>query len=105
MKLIKPFQMVVLLALVISSVLAQRDENPTRGPQGKSMEALASPDTHRQQKNEQGAPAPIDSGLLPYLPQPVSPPKNARYVLRDGSIAIVGYNDMDGIFANLNALF
>ena len=33
------------------------------------------------------------------------PPKNAGYVLRDGSVAIVGYNDMSGIFANLNALF
>ena len=33
------------------------------------------------------------------------PPKNAGYLLRDGSVAIVGYNDMSGIFANLNALF
>ena len=33
------------------------------------------------------------------------PPKNAGYLLRDGSVAIVGYNDMRGIFANLNALF
>ena len=33
------------------------------------------------------------------------PPKNASYLLRDGSVAIVGYNDMSAIFANLNALF
>jgi phosphate transport system substrate-binding protein len=33
------------------------------------------------------------------------PPKDARYVLRDGSVAIVGYNDMSAILANLNALF
>jgi phosphate transport system substrate-binding protein len=32
------------------------------------------------------------------------PPKNAGYLLRDGSVAIVGYNDMSAIFANLNAL-
>jgi phosphate transport system substrate-binding protein len=33
------------------------------------------------------------------------PPKNAGYLLRDGSVAIVGYNDMSGILANLNELF
>src|SRR5260370_31961852 len=33
------------------------------------------------------------------------PPKNAGYVLRDGSISIVGYNDMREIFASLNAIF
>jgi phosphate transport system substrate-binding protein len=40
-----------------------------------------------------------------YLPRPVDPPKNGGYVLRDGSISIVGYNDMREIFASLNAIF
>jgi phosphate transport system substrate-binding protein len=40
-----------------------------------------------------------------YLPKPADPPKNAAYVLRDGSISIVGYNDMREIFASLNAIF
>ena len=40
-----------------------------------------------------------------YEPRPIVLPHNARYVLRDGSISIVGYNDMAGIFANLNAIF
>ena len=47
----------------------------------------------------------IDPDLLHYVPRQVTPPEHAGYILPDGSIAIIGYNDMDGIFANLNALF
>lgn len=47
----------------------------------------------------------IDPALPAYVPQPVAFPKDASYVLRDGSISIIGYNDMDGILANLNSLF
>ncbi len=47
----------------------------------------------------------VDQNLPHYEPRPVAVPKGARYLLSNGSIAIIGYNDMDGIFANLNALF
>jgi phosphate transport system substrate-binding protein len=47
----------------------------------------------------------IDPSLPRYAPRSVTPPKDAHYLLRDGSIRIVGYNDMGGIFENLNALF
>jgi phosphate transport system substrate-binding protein len=40
-----------------------------------------------------------------YEPRHVVLPKNAGYVSRDGSISIVGYNDMAGVFTNLNAIF
>ena len=43
--------------------------------------------------------------LPAYVPGPAAPPLNATYLLPDGSISIAGYNDMDHIFANLNALF
>ena len=46
-----------------------------------------------------------DSGVHGYVPRPTAPLKNARYLLRDGSIAIVGYNDMNEVLANLNAIF
>jgi phosphate transport system substrate-binding protein len=41
----------------------------------------------------------------PYQPQPASPPKDAGYVLADGTIQIVGWDDLAGMFANLNALY
>ncbi len=47
----------------------------------------------------------IAEGLPHYEPHVVALQKSARYLLPDGSIAIVGYNDMDAIFVNLNALF
>lgn len=43
--------------------------------------------------------------LLSYRPQPVSPPKDAGYVLPDGTIRIVGFGDMEGMISRLNALF
>src|SRR6202521_1804871 len=40
-----------------------------------------------------------------YQPQPASPPKEAGYVLPDGTIQIVGWDDLSGIFEKLNALY
>jgi phosphate transport system substrate-binding protein len=40
-----------------------------------------------------------------YQPQPASPPKDAGYVLPDGTIQIVGWDDLSGIFEKLNALY
>jgi len=41
----------------------------------------------------------------PYLPQPVSPPQGAGYILPDGAIQIVGWDDLIGLFERLNALY
>ena len=46
-----------------------------------------------------------DPGLLAYVPRPTAPPRTARYLTRDGAIAIVGYNDMNQVLASLNAIF
>lgn len=54
---------------------------------------------------EQSAPVQIDAALPAYVPHQLALPKRERYVLPDGSIAIIGYNDMDAVLANLNALF
>src|SRR5579872_3548028 len=43
--------------------------------------------------------------LLAYHPLPAMPPKDAGYVLADGSIRIVGFDDMEGMIGRLNALF
>src|SRR5207247_5678500 len=50
-------------------------------------------------------PVPVDPDLPSYEPRPVTVPKDAGYVLRDGSIQIVGAQGMDVAFKNLNALF
>lgn len=56
--------------------------------------------------NDQESNAPtVDQNLPRYEPRPIAIPKGARYLMSDGSITIIGYNDMGGIFANLNALF
>ena len=47
----------------------------------------------------------VDPALPSYVPRPAAPPQDAACLLRDGSVAIVGYNDMTEIFAGLNALF
>ena len=39
-----------------------------------------------------------------YAPQKVAPPRRAAY-WDHGAITIVGYNDMEGMFQKLNALF
>jgi phosphate transport system substrate-binding protein len=41
----------------------------------------------------------------PYQPQPASPPKDAGYLLPDGTAQIVGWDDLSGIFEKLNALY
>jgi phosphate transport system substrate-binding protein len=41
----------------------------------------------------------------PYRPESVLPPKDAGYVLPDGTIQIVGWDDLAGMFARLNALY
>lgn len=43
--------------------------------------------------------------LLAYHPQPASPPKDAGYVLPDGTIRVVGFDDMESLVLRLNALF
>jgi phosphate transport system substrate-binding protein len=45
------------------------------------------------------------SAQSPYQPQPASPPKDAGYVLADGTVRIVGWEDLAGVFANLDALY
>jgi phosphate transport system substrate-binding protein len=41
----------------------------------------------------------------PYVAQPASPPRDAGYVLADGTIRIVGWDDLAGVFERLNALY
>ncbi|HKB57236.1 MAG TPA: substrate-binding domain-containing protein [Lacunisphaera sp.] len=47
----------------------------------------------------------VDPELPAYRPQPYAQPKDAGYLLPDGSIRIVGAQGMDVAFKNLNALF
>ena len=47
----------------------------------------------------------VDPALPSYVPQPYAHPKNASYLLPNGSIKIVGAQGMDVAFKNLNALF
>lgn len=44
-------------------------------------------------------------GQAPYQPQPATPPKDAGYVLPDGTVQVVGWDDLAGIFRGLNALY
>ena len=44
----------------------------------------------------------LASAQLPYQPQAASPPRDAGYVMTDGTIRIVGWDDLAGMFANLN---
>jgi phosphate transport system substrate-binding protein len=46
-----------------------------------------------------------DTPLASYHPQPAVPPKDAGYVMPDGTIRIVGFDDMEGMILKLNALF
>lgn len=41
----------------------------------------------------------------PYQPKPGIPPKDAGYLLADGTIRIVGWDDLSGIFDALNGLY
>jgi len=47
----------------------------------------------------------LASAQVPYQPQAASPPRDAGYVTADGTIRIVGWDDLAGMFANLNALY
>jgi len=47
----------------------------------------------------------VDASIYAYRPQMAAPPRGAGYVLPDGSIQIVGFDDMDGILESVNALF
>ncbi len=47
----------------------------------------------------------LANAQAPYQPQPASPPRDAGYVTADGTIQIVGWDDLAGMFANLNALY
>src|SRR5258708_24973024 len=47
----------------------------------------------------------LANAQAPYQPQPASPPRDAGYVTADGTIQIVGWSDLAGMFANLNALY
>jgi phosphate transport system substrate-binding protein len=46
-----------------------------------------------------------DPGYPVYVPQAVEFPRGASYLTSDGAIAIVGYNDMQGMMEALNARF
>ncbi len=50
-------------------------------------------------------PLSVDPALPAYQPQPYAHPKDAGYLLPDGSIKIIGAQGMDVVFENLNALF
>jgi phosphate transport system substrate-binding protein len=95
---------VAALGLIINAASAQHnkisEKTKTDATQSFARLYAASSSIH-----EEDAAQTVEPSLPTYLPQAVSLPKNARYVLRDGSISIIGYNDMDGIMANLNALF
>ena len=41
----------------------------------------------------------------PYRAQPATPPKDAGYLLADGTVQIVGWDDLSGIFEKLNSLY
>src|SRR5438067_3588925 len=50
-------------------------------------------------------PVEVDPALPPYEPHAYTHPKNAGYLLPDGSIRIVGAQGMDVAFKNFNGLF
>ena len=54
---------------------------------------------------EEGNAQPAELPILAYRPLPASPPKDAGYVLPDGTIRIVGFDDMEGMIVKLNELF
>src|SRR5258708_5060633 len=46
-----------------------------------------------------------DAGLPHYRPEPVALPSDATYLTPDGSVTVIGYNDMQGLLESLNRLF
>lgn len=49
--------------------------------------------------------AAVDPAITSYKPQPVPQPHDRGYIMRDGSIRILGFDDMAGMVAGWNALF
>ena len=47
----------------------------------------------------------MDPHLPHYQPRPAQVPAGAPYVAADGAVAIIGYNDMQGMISALNALY
>jgi phosphate transport system substrate-binding protein len=47
----------------------------------------------------------LTNAQVPYQAQSAAPPKDSGYVLPDGTIRIVGWDDLAGVFGNLNALY
>lgn len=47
----------------------------------------------------------VDARLPAYQPQPVSLDKQHGYIMPDGSVQVVGFDDMAGMMAGLNKLF
>lgn len=52
-----------------------------------------------------GCAAAVIATLPHYEPRPVEFPKDAGYVTSDGAIAVIGYNDMQGILEAIDRLF
>lgn len=53
-----------------------------------------------------GPPPPaVDPAIGAYRPQPVPPPHDKGYLMRDGSVRILGFDDMAAMVAQWNALF
>lgn len=47
----------------------------------------------------------VDPGIPAYRPQAVTPPSGAGYTLSDGSVQIMGFDDMQGIIESLDGIF
>ncbi|MDB5738597.1 MAG: hypothetical protein JWO65_2265 [Sphingomonas bacterium] len=47
----------------------------------------------------------VDRSIPSYRPQPVPQPHDRGYIMRDGSIRIIGYDDMADMVARWNAIF
>jgi phosphate transport system substrate-binding protein len=47
----------------------------------------------------------LASAQVPYEPHPAAPPRDAGYVMPDGTLRIVGWDDLAGIFRSLDALY
>ena len=45
------------------------------------------------------------SNVASYKPQPASPPRDAGYLVPNGSVRIVGFDDMEGVISRLNDQF
>src|SRR5882762_2289360 len=87
-------------ALVLLALLAGTAATQQRNPAAEVTKTRDGTST-----DQEAALSLLDPDLPTYVPRPVVLPPQAGYVLPDGSIAVIGYNDMEALFANLNALF